>query len=92
MSSKKFTAEEKMAIVIEGLKGKKTVAQICREHGISQSQYYKWRDRFLQGGLNALESGYSSEVNKLQSKIEELERVIGKQTIIIETLKKTIIR
>jgi putative transposase len=89
---RKFSAEEKMAIVLEGLRGKKTIAEICREHGISQGQYYKWRDKFLEGAKTALEtSGNSSQAAQYQRKIQELEQIIGKQAIVIETLKKTII-
>ena len=66
----------------------KSVSQICREHGISQAQYYKWRDKFLEGVKEGLENGKKSRVQQLEKKIEELEKVIGKQTIVIETLKK----
>ena len=55
MGRKNLSAEEKMAIVMAGIKGDKTVAQICREYGISQSQYYKWRDAFLNGAKSTLE-------------------------------------
>ncbi len=47
MKSRKWTADEKVAIVMEGLKEKKPVAEICREHKISQTLYYRWRDKFL---------------------------------------------
>ena len=45
-------AEEKLAIVMEGLKEKRSVADICREHKISQTLYYRWRDKFLEAKLN----------------------------------------
>jgi len=90
---KKLSTEEKMAIILEGLRREKSVSQICREHGISQAQYYKWRDRFLEGAKEGLEleNGKKSRVKQLEGKIEELEKVIGKQTIVIETLKKTVV-
>ncbi|PJB00365.1 MAG: integrase, partial [Ignavibacteriales bacterium CG_4_9_14_3_um_filter_30_11] len=44
------TAEEKLAIVLEGLKGGITVSDLCRKYGLSQAVYYKWRDKFLDGG------------------------------------------
>ena len=77
-----------MAIILEGLRREKSVSQICREHEISQAQYYKWRDKFLEGAKEELENGKKSRVQQLEEKIEELEKVIGKQTIVIETLKK----
>jgi transposase-like protein len=54
MTGRKWTAEEKLAIVLEGIKGAQPVAEICREHRIAQTQYYQWRDRFLEGGKRAL--------------------------------------
>jgi len=50
MKQRKWTVEEKLAIVLEGLKEKRSVAEICREHKISQTLYYRWRDRFLESG------------------------------------------
>jgi len=46
VKQRKWIAEEKVAIVLEGLKGQKTIAEICREHQITQASYYKWRDKF----------------------------------------------
>ncbi|AEH51458.1 IS3 family transposase [Pseudothermotoga thermarum] len=89
MKKSRFSAEEKMVIVLTGLKGNKTVAAICKEYGISQAQYYKWRDRFLEAGRSALESPENTnQVQQLEKKIQELEQIIGKQAIVIETLKK----
>ena len=88
MKQRKWTADEKLAIVMEGIKEKKSVAEICREHQISQSQYYKWRDRFLEGGKKALVNG-STDDNVYKAEIEKLQKIIGKQAIQIEILKKT---
>ncbi len=46
MKQRKWTAEEKFAIMMEGLKGQKKVSKICRKHSLSQTAYYKWRDAF----------------------------------------------
>ncbi len=46
MKLRKWSAEEKTAIVLEGMKGEKSIAEICRDHQISQNLYYRWRDRF----------------------------------------------
>jgi transposase-like protein len=78
-----------MAIVL-GVKGGKSVAEICREHQISQALYYRWRDRFLEAGQKGLSNGGSEDETKvLQAQIEKLEKIIGRQTIAIEALKKT---
>src|SRR3972149_6853959 len=85
------TAEEKLAIVLEGLKGGITVSDLCRKYGLSQAVYYKWRDKFLDGGKKGLmNSGELSLVNPDKSKLEEYEKVIGKQTIEIQILKKNL--
>ena len=90
MKLRKWSSEEKMAIVLEGLRGQKSVAEICWEHQISQVLYYRWRDRFLEAGQKGLSNGGSEDETKvLQAQIEKLEKIIGRQTIAIEALKKT---
>ena len=88
MKQRKWTADEKLAIVMEGLKEKRSVAEICREHQISQTLYYRWRDKFLEGGKKSLVNG-ASDGNAYKAEIEKLEKIIGKQAIQIEILKKT---
>lgn len=89
MKTRKWNGETKFAIVMEGLRGVKPVAEICREHQISQTQYYKWRDKFLEGGKHALTNGQRDDVPVYEQKIETLEKIIGKLTIENATLKKT---
>ncbi len=85
------TTEEKLAIVLEGLKGGITVGDLCRKHGLSQAVYYKWRDKFLDGGKKGLMNSYQlSIVNPDKSKLEEYEKVIGRQAIEIQILKKSL--
>ncbi len=50
MKSRKWTSEEEFAVVMQGLKGEKSVSEICRENGLSQAIYYKWHDAFVEGG------------------------------------------
>jgi len=77
-----------MAIVLEGLKEKRSVAEICREHQISQSLFYRWRGKFWEAGKKGLVNGVSDD-NVYKAEIENLQRIIGKQAIQIEILKKT---
>ncbi|MEM3373256.1 MAG: transposase [Candidatus Anstonellales archaeon] len=85
------TVEEKLAIVLEGLKGEITVSELCQKHGLSQAVYYKWRDKFLEGGKKGLmNSNELNSVNSDKSKLEEYEKVIGKQAIEIQILKKNL--
>jgi putative transposase len=87
MPQPKLSAEQKMALVLQGLKGQTSIAEVCRQHGISQNQYYQWRDQFLEGAKTRL-SGNKPVPGSDQAKIRELERIIGRQTITIEVLKK----
>ena len=83
--------EEKLAIVLEGLRDG-NMSELCRRHGISQTSYYKWRDRFLEGGKTALANGstaqHASDADK--ARMAELERVIGRQAVEIQVLKKNL--
>lgn len=87
MKLRKWSADEKLAIVMEGLKERRSVADICREHKISQTLYYRWRDKFLEAGKRGLVNGGSDE-NGYKAEIEKLQKIIGKQAIQIEILKK----
>ncbi len=90
MERRKWQADEKLAIVLEGLKSEANVQEICRRHNINQNQYYKWRDQFLQGAKEYIQyGGNGKEVYELKHRIHEFERIIGKQAIQIEILKKT---
>ena len=51
---RKFSAEEKIRIVLEGLRGETPVSELCRQHGLQSSIYYKWSKAFLEAGKNGL--------------------------------------
>ncbi len=85
------TAEEKLSIILEGLKGETSITEICSKHGVSQAWYYKLRDRFLEGGKKAMTQNNGQKSNQSEkAKIEELEKVIGRQTVEIQILKKNL--
>ncbi len=87
MKKRNWPVEEKLAVVFEGLKEKRSVAEICREHQISQTLYYRWRDKFLEAGKKGLINGAGDD-NVYKSELEKLQKIIGKQAIQIEILKK----
>jgi len=89
MKRRKFDPDKKVTIVLEGLKGETTIAELCRKYQISEPLYYKWRDKFLEGGRKAFFSPESDIEKELERRIEELEKIIGRQTVQIEILKKT---
>ena len=74
--------------MLEGLKEKRPVADICREHQISQPLHYRWKDRFLEAGKKVLINCGSDE-NLYRAEIERLQKIICKQAVQIEILKKT---
>lgn len=51
---KKYSAEEKIRIVLDGLRGETTIAELCRQEGINQNLYYKWSKEFLEAGKQRL--------------------------------------
>jgi transposase-like protein len=89
MKRRKIDPETKMAAVLEGLKGESSIADICRKYQISESLYYRWRDKFLEAGNRALASRNGSGPEAaVKARISELERIIGRQAVKIEILKK----
>ena len=87
MKRRKIDPEVKMAAVLEGLRGESTIADICRKYQISETLFYRWRDRFLEGGKEGLADRNVADAG-VKAKISELERIIGKQAVQIEILKK----
>ena len=80
-----WTAKQKLEIVLAGLRGGRPAREVCREHGISETLFYTWREKLFECGLAALagkeERGYLKELRK---KIRELERALGRKTYELE--------
>lgn len=90
MRKEKWTPEQKVAIVLEGIKGDSKISEICRQNGTSQTQFYRWRDEFLKAGKEALSNKNNGNGKKrFGAKIKELEQIIGRLTIENQILKKT---
>jgi hypothetical protein len=75
-----------MAVVMELLRGGEA-AEISRTHGISQSELFEWRDRFLEAGKESLKS--RSKDPERDKRVRHLERLVGRLTMENEILKKT---
>ena len=86
MKHKKRSSREKFEIVLEGLKNQEKVADLCNRHGIAQSQYYKWRDQFLQNGTKAFEAEPNRQLIYAKAENQRLKSIIGELTV---ELKKT---
>ncbi len=88
---RRWTVEEKVRIVLEGFTGDRTVADVCREHGISQPQYYKWKNRFLEGAARVLERNEDvREKEFLRKEIDKLQQLVGKQAMEIDSLRELV--
>ena len=74
-----WTAQQKLEIVLTGMRGDRSVGDVCREHGIAETLYYGWRDRILEAGREALAGKEErSGERELRRKIGELERALGR--------------
>ena len=90
MGRRKWIADQKFAIVLQGIRGTSTIAELCREHGISQVQYYQWRDKFFEGAKKQLNGKRIENGNPDKTRIRQLENIIGQQTVAIKMLKKNL--
>ena len=79
---RKFSAEEKIRIVLEGLRGQIAISDLCRREGIAASAYYKWSKSFLESGKNGLtravlRDATTDEVKKLKGENEDLKKAVA---------------
>ncbi len=82
---RKFTGQQKLEVVLAGLKGDRPVREICREHEISDTLYYQWRDKLYEGGIAALAGKDERQAEReLRKKVRELERALGRKTYELE--------
>src|SRR3984893_13660626 len=90
-----FSAEDKIRIVLEGLRGEESVAELCRREGIVQNLYYRWSKEFLEAGQKRLAGGTaraatSDEVKDLRHEAAQLKEVVAELTLENRLLKKSV--
>ncbi len=93
---KQYSAEEKIRIVLDGLRGEETIAELCRQEGIAQSLYYSWSKEFLEAGKKRLagdtaRSASSGEVKDLRREAHQLKEALAEQMLENRLLKKSMI-
>jgi transposase len=79
---RRFSAEDKIRIVLEGLRGETSISEICRREGIAASVYYKWSKSFLEAGKNGLTKAIirdatSDEVRNLKQENADLKKAVA---------------
>jgi transposase len=92
---KKYNAEEKISIVLEGLRGEESIAAICRREGINPNLYYRWSKEFLEAGKKRLlgdtrREATSPEVADLRQENEQLKQLVAELSLKNRVLKKSL--
>ncbi len=93
---RRFSAEDKIRIVLEGLRGEDSIAELCRKEGINQNLYYRWSKEFLEAGKKRLagdtaREATSDEVKGLRREAVALKEVVAELTLENRLLKKSMI-
>ena len=82
---RKFSAQQKLEIVLAGLRGDRSVRDVCREHDIAETLYYGWRDKLLEGGKAELAGKEERQGEReLRKRVAQLERTLGRKTYELE--------
>ena len=93
---RQYSAEEKIRIVLEGLRGEESIAALCRREGIAESLYYNWSKEFLEAGKKRLagdtaRAATTDEVKHLRRESRDLKEVVAEQALELRLLKKSMI-
>ena len=91
---KQYSAEEKIRIVVAGLRGEDSIAELCRREGIAESLYYSWSKEFLEAGKKRLvgdtaRQASSGEVKDLRREMRDLKEALAEQMLENRLLKKS---
>ena len=92
---KKYSTEEKIRIILEGLRGEASVAELCRREGINSNLYYRWSKDFLEAGKKRLQGDIvreanSDEVAGLREENEQLKQLVAELALKNRVLKKSL--
>ena len=92
---RRFSAEEKIRIVLEGVRGEESIATLCRREGLNPNLYYRWSKEFLEAGKKRLvgdttREATSSEVIELRKAVAQLKQVVAELVLGNRLLKKSV--
>ena len=93
---KKYSSEEKIRIVLEGMRGEESIAELCRREGLNQNVYYRWSKEFLEAGKQRLagdikREATSTEVTDLKKENDQLKRLVADIMLKNDVLKKSVL-
>ncbi len=93
---KKYSAEEKIRIVLEGLRGEESIAELCRKEGLNPNVYYRWSKEFMEAGKKRLSGdtvreASSDEVKELRAEAAALKETLGEMVMENRLLKKSVL-
>ena len=93
---KQYSAEEKIRIVLDGLRGEASIAELYRREGVAESLHYSWSKEFLEAGKRRLagdtvRAATSSEVTDLRREARQLKEVVAEQALELRLFKKSMI-
>ena len=84
---RKFSGRQKLELVMASMRGERSIAELCREHEISETLLRRWRDQALEAAQERLDGGQErSQASEQRRRIAELERALGKKTYEAEIL------
>ena len=92
---RKYSSEEKIRIIIDGMRGETTIAELCRREGLSQALYYKWSKDFMEAGKRRLNGdtmreANTSEVKELKDENRSLKELVAELSLDNRDLKKNL--
>lgn len=91
---RRWSAEEKAAMVRESLEPGKSLSMVARQHGVNPNQLFHWKKLYQDGSLSAVSAGEevvpASELADALRQIRELQRLLGKKTVEVEILKEAV--
>jgi len=95
-SRRHYSAEEKIRVVLEGLRGEDSIAELCRREGINSNVYYRWSKEFLEAGKKRLSGDVtreatSDEVKELRAESAALKEALAEQVMENRLLKKSVL-
>ena len=93
---KQYSAEEKIQVVLAGLRGEESIAALCRREGIAESLYYSWSKEFLEAGKKRLagdteRQANTGEVRDLRREMRDMKELVAELTLENRLLKKSMI-